>query len=264
MSDNRDNEPLFEALEAERERLATRIEHDLIAQIHLLNSQLQVYEMAATPQQRQAFAVLSALMRDLLQRTIDLQTSLYPPTLSTLGLIAALETLTNQIHRVSGVQFTVDLVHLKNRLPNRLELGLYRAIEDLLNLLITHHSHHIMLTTRTAGNLLLIEIVYDSREVMMSDLADALILPPNCILEQATDRVIRLSINQATYTPLTTREHEVLTLVAQGLTNKQVALQLKIRPRTVKYHLDNIFSKLDASSRTEAVTIAIQRNLLHP
>jgi len=58
---------------------------------------------------------------------------------------------------------------------------------------------------------------------------------------------------------LTSRELEVLRMVAQGLTNKEVAQQLYISDRTVQAHLSSIFSKLQVSSRTEAVMYAIRK-----
>lgn len=60
---------------------------------------------------------------------------------------------------------------------------------------------------------------------------------------------------------LTAREVEVLRLVAQGLTNEQVAEQLVISPRTVNTHLTAIFSKIGVSSRGAATRYAIERNL---
>ena len=56
--------------------------------------------------------------------------------------------------------------------------------------------------------------------------------------------------------PLTPREAEVLRLVAEGLPNKVIANQLGISEHTVKFHLNTILGKLQASSRTEAVTKA--------
>jgi len=56
--------------------------------------------------------------------------------------------------------------------------------------------------------------------------------------------------------PITNREIEVLELVAEGLTNDQVAQQLKLSRRTVEAHLTHIFTKLNVFSRTEAVLIA--------
>lgn len=62
--------------------------------------------------------------------------------------------------------------------------------------------------------------------------------------------------------PLTNRELEVLTLVKKGYTNKQIADQLYIAERTVKFHISSILSKLLARTRTEAVDTAIRRGLL--
>lgn len=61
---------------------------------------------------------------------------------------------------------------------------------------------------------------------------------------------------------LTGRESEVLRLVAAGLPNKTIARELEISEHTVKFHVGSILSKLDARSRTEAVTLAARRGLL--
>ena len=61
---------------------------------------------------------------------------------------------------------------------------------------------------------------------------------------------------------LTPREREVLTLVAQGRTNGQVAKQLFISTKTVSVHVSNILAKLGASGRTEAAALARDRGLL--
>jgi DNA-binding NarL/FixJ family response regulator len=62
--------------------------------------------------------------------------------------------------------------------------------------------------------------------------------------------------------PLTTRELQVLQLVAQGLPNKGIARRLGISDNTAKFHVASLSSKLGASSRTEAVTLAARRGLL--
>lgn len=62
--------------------------------------------------------------------------------------------------------------------------------------------------------------------------------------------------------PLTAREQEVLTLIAHGLPNKEIAARLVITERTVKFHVSAIMSKVSATNRTEAVALARQQNLL--
>ena len=61
--------------------------------------------------------------------------------------------------------------------------------------------------------------------------------------------------------PLTPRETEVLSLVARGLTNNQVAHRLTISPNTVHAHLHTIYSKLGVSGRIAAVRFAFEQGL---
>lgn len=61
---------------------------------------------------------------------------------------------------------------------------------------------------------------------------------------------------------LTEREIEVLKLVAAGNANKVIADRLSISEETVKAHMRNILSKLDANDRTHAVTIALRRGII--
>ena len=62
---------------------------------------------------------------------------------------------------------------------------------------------------------------------------------------------------------LTERETEVLQLVARGLSNKEVARAIGRTDETVKIHLKNAFAKLAVADRTEAVTVALTRGLIH-
>ncbi|MCZ6530361.1 MAG: response regulator transcription factor [Chloroflexi bacterium] len=61
---------------------------------------------------------------------------------------------------------------------------------------------------------------------------------------------------------LTKREHEVLKLLAEGLSNRSIAVQLEISEHTVKYHVNSILRKLGAQSRTEAVVRATRSGLI--
>jgi DNA-binding NarL/FixJ family response regulator len=62
---------------------------------------------------------------------------------------------------------------------------------------------------------------------------------------------------------LTEREVEVLSFVAKGMANKDIAHRLGTASGTIKMHVQNILSKLEAADRTHAVTIALERGILH-
>ena len=62
---------------------------------------------------------------------------------------------------------------------------------------------------------------------------------------------------------LTTREEDVLKLVAQGCSNKQICLSLNITEKTVKAHVGNIFRKIGVNSRTQATLYALRAGLVH-
>lgn len=62
---------------------------------------------------------------------------------------------------------------------------------------------------------------------------------------------------------LTNREKEILNLVANGYLNKQIAKVINITEQTTKNHITNIFKKLEATNRTEAVIKAIKLGIIH-
>jgi DNA-binding NarL/FixJ family response regulator len=87
---------------------------------------------------------------------------------------------------------------------------------------------------------------------------DEIVLPPDMASK------VMLALARGDHWPqqavetLTDREKEVLTLLAQGLTNKDIAQSLFLSVRTIETHLRNIYGKLNVSSRTEAVLWAVQ------
>ena len=72
----------------------------------------------------------------------------------------------------------------------------------------------------------------------------------------------RLS-SRNSYETLTARELQVLNEIAKGLANKQIAANLGITEYTVKDHLKNILAKLRVADRTEAVSVSVQRGIIH-
>lgn len=81
----------------------------------------------------------------------------------------------------------------------------------------------------------------------------------NWIPSEVAERLAR----RREFEPLTPRELEVLHELAKGLANKQIANVMNISQHTAKWYLKNILTKLNVADRTEAVTLAIQRGLIH-
>ena len=79
---------------------------------------------------------------------------------------------------------------------------------------------------------------------------------------EATEALISASHQHAPGSDLTQRERELLTLMARGLSNQDIAEQLHIALPTVKFHITNILGKLGASNRTEAVLTALKHKLV--
>ena len=77
---------------------------------------------------------------------------------------------------------------------------------------------------------------------------------PADIASRLTERMARSN--------LTPREHQVLQLVAKGLTNKEIGQAFGISDNTARNHVNSIIEKLEVSDRTEAATIAMRQGLV--
>lgn len=105
-------------------------------------------------------------------------------------------------------------------------------------------------------------IGYLLKDVSADELAQAIRAAHSGHTTLSTEAAQSLALN-ASQPPdssleLTEREHEVLTLMVEGLNNTQIAGKLIISPSTVKSHVSNILSKFGVASRTEAVTLALR------
>ena len=112
-------------------------------------------------------------------------------------------------------------------------------------------------------------IGYLLKNIAADELADAIraaYVGRPTLAPEATRALIH-SATQARVQPLghdlTERERDVLTLMVTGMNNSEIAEKLVVSRSTVKYHVSNILSKLQATSRTEAVAYALQQNLLN-
>lgn len=109
------------------------------------------------------------------------------------------------------------------------------------------------------------------KTVSVEELADAIRQTHRgrTILDPKASEVMLRMVSEAETAPavfhpaeLSDRESKVLRLLVEGLTNKQIAARLNLRPSTVKQYISNILSKLNVQSRTEAVAAALKMRLL--
>jgi len=103
---------------------------------------------------------------------------------------------------------------------------------------------------------------YLLKESVLDDLA-AVVRAVHKGAKPLHEDVQRILASRADHAPLTARELEVLDLIAQGLTNRQIAHSLGVKEETVKMHVRNIMDKLQVQDRTEAVTLAHRRGIIH-
>ena len=90
------------------------------------------------------------------------------------------------------------------------------------------------------------------RLVRGNESADVALVPPTAV-----------SLSVDGDVPLTPRELEVLTLLAEGMSNKAIARRLGISVHTAKFHVGALIDKFDAVGRTDAVAQAARRGVIH-
>jgi len=97
------------------------------------------------------------------------------------------------------------------------------------------------------------------------------VLAAVALLEASTHRLIAELRQPATaqnsstlYEGMTQREIEILTLLGQGMTNKQIGSRLLISERTVRNHISNLYSKLKVADRVQAALYGVRKGLILP
>ena len=82
------------------------------------------------------------------------------------------------------------------------------------------------------------------------------------LIPSLNSRLVNRDIDKEKIAALTKREMEILTQIAGGMFNKEIAMNLNISERTVKNHISNIFKKIDVSDRTQAAVFALRNNIV--
>lgn len=147
---------------------------------------------------------------------------------------------------MDGLQATREIVALG--LPTRvLMLTLHDMPAYVREALAAGAAGYVLKDTAIEDLRRAVTQVLDGQTAVPLDLMNAALRAP----ERATRTVDTKAV-------LTEREHEVLMLVSQGMTNKQIARTLTISPATVKAHVERIIAKLGVSDRTQAAVVATQ------
>jgi two-component system nitrate/nitrite response regulator NarL len=119
--------------------------------------------------------------------------------------------------------------------------------------------HVLAAITRRAPGLLLKETAADALvECLRTVAAGRRWIPPEVMQTALSDELQRLAVLTPVLRSLTSRERQVMDLVADGLCNKEVAQQLALTEGTVKIHLHSIFQKTGISNRTTLAAVALR------
>ena len=266
------------AVETERRRLAHLLRRDVLEALDLLLTQTRTYAstMAGDTKAHTAFSVLATLGQQVEQQVQDIVATLRPGVLEALGLEPALEALARQLARTRGVDVALDLQRLPARPAPSIELALYRAAQQAVE-------HAIELGQAAQMSMALVQ----EAGCLAFTLLDNGTAASRTATSSATDpfaearaRIERLggryeaglganglfrthiAFEVAPPADLTAREMDVIQLLVEGLSSKEIAQRLSIATTTVNYHLENIYGKLGVNSRTEAAITALRHGWL--
>lgn len=169
-----------------------------------------------------------------------------------------------------ATQLSPDVVVMDVAMPNVNGIEATREIKALcpatavLALTAYDYDQYIfaLLEAGAAGYLLKGVQVREVIDAIRAVYAGESVLHP-VVARRVVDRLVSPGRSETQATELLSeREMEVLKLAATGISNKEIAQQLFLSPRTVQVHLGNIFSKLGVASRTEAILYGLKRGLL--
>lgn len=148
-----------------------------------------------------------------------------------------------QLPTMSGLD-AIKAIRSEDRSARIVVLTMYQGDEDI------HRALTAGATTYLLKSILSDELVGTVRAVFAGD-------------HPITPDVAARLADRASHPPLTPREVAVVTHLAQGDRNKEIAARLHISEDTVEAHMKNLFAKLEVRDRTAAVTVALRRGIIH-
>ncbi|MBZ0275765.1 MAG: response regulator transcription factor [Anaerolineae bacterium] len=198
-----------------------------------------------------------------------LRSMLAAPGIAVVGAAGSGEEALELINRLKP-----DIVLMDIRMP---DMDGIAALEKIH--LLEHHPRVIMMTTYKSSKYLLRSLAAGAAGFVLKDISRQSLLAIvqrvasgeqyvdqeflQSVLEELGDSFQpEVTPDYAWVTPLSPREHEVLQLMAEGMTNQSIAYVLQVSAHTVKDYVKHICQKLDAASRTEAVVKAIRGGLV--
>ncbi|MCW2504206.1 MAG: two-component system response regulator [Actinomycetia bacterium] len=159
-----------------------------------------------------------------------------------------------------------DIVVMDLQLPGM------SGIEALKRLQVSHPRVKVVVLTSFAGQDSVLPAVragvagYLLKDIGPAELADALraVHAGGAQLHPQVAATVLQSVAETARDPLTPREHEVLRLVARGLSNRLIARELALSEKTVKAHVSAVLAKLGVADRTQAALYAVRSGLVSP
>jgi DNA-binding NarL/FixJ family response regulator len=162
-----------------------------------------------------------------------------------------------------------QVVLMDANLPNGQSMEALKQIKQLhldtrVLLLSSQEREEYLYETLRAGadGYVLKDIAPDELAQAVRVVAGGEVLVQPQLASRLLSRVGRQGRGSYPYEALTAREQEVLQLLARGLRNKEIAARLYVSERTVKFHVANIYHKLNVSGRTEALSKALEQGLI--
>lgn len=149
-----------------------------------------------------------------------------------------------------------------------LRLPSMKGVEAIRRLLLASpQSRCIVLTTYDGDEDIHQALAAGARGYLIKGMSNELLLDAVRLVNEGKPfippPIARTLRSRKEHTQLSAREREVLSLLAAGRSNREIAAELRIAEATVKVHVSVILNRLDVHDRTQAVVVAVQRGLVH-